>query len=193
MKITIGGVGLVAAMLGAVAAPANAEVSGPETTVNGVVSSTEITVDVMPDVSRNAAPMLCLRGHVQDVGWQGWTCDAGNGAAAGTAGQGRRLEAIQFVTYDSGGVTCALAHVQDVGWQGRDCRNDGQVGQIGTTGQGRRIEAIGLGNTGRTTCARAHVQNQGWQDPVCEPANVYAYVGTTGQGLQMEALIASIL
>jgi uncharacterized protein YjdB len=78
---------------------------------------------------------VCYRAHVQDIGWQGWSCD---GEIAGTTGQSLRLEALDIVRKD-GRTICANAHVQDIGWQGARC---GTSVSVGTTGRSLRMEAI---------------------------------------------------
>ena len=194
VKLAIGGAGLVAALLGAVAAPASAEASGPETTTNATAPTDGVTVDTLPEMSLSAVPVVCFRGHVQNVGWQGWNCDDdGDWAAAGTTGQGLRLEALQVVAYNTGGNTCVQAHVQDQGWRTQVCVADSRVAQVGTTGESRRIEALGFGSSSRSSCARAHVQNNGWMPSKCSAAGLVSVVGTTGQGLRMEAVTGTIL
>lgn len=86
--------------------------------------------------------------HKTLVGW------ASNGQAAGTAGYGYRLEALEVVLVPKGqpapGSTANAfynlngepsvqyrTHVQDIGWQ--NFVSDGQTS--GTTGQGKRLEA----------------------------------------------------
>lgn len=79
-------------------------------------------------------PVANIRGHVQNLGWLGWT-DAG---VVGTTGQSLRLEAIQ-VRGRFAPVWCQ-AHVQDLGWL--PPVRDGEV--CGTTGRALRLEAVRL-------------------------------------------------
>ena len=52
------------------------------------------------------------RVHLADIGWTDWFQ---GGEIAGTVGENRRLEAIEFLC---GKVIAAEGHVQDIGWQG---------------------------------------------------------------------------
>lgn len=166
VRLAIGTAGVVAALLGAVSAPANAEASGPE---------------------------LCFRGHVQDVGWQNWDCDTdGSRAFAGTVGQTRRLEALQVIARNTTGVTCVRAHVQDLGWGDQLCVADSFIAQVGTTGEKKQIEALSFGNSARTLCANAHVQDVGWTGNTCAQPGKDIVVGTTGRGLRLEAVDGTV-
>jgi uncharacterized protein YjdB len=84
---------------------------------------------------------VCLNGHVQTLGDQGWNCaDLANGqpAKAGTTGQGLRLEGVHIRTW-GGPTLCAQAYLQDTGWQQEQCGADIWVG---TSGKGIRMEAF---------------------------------------------------
>jgi uncharacterized protein YjdB len=176
VKAAVGTVGLVAALLGAVAAPANAEEPG------------------LPDVGVSADPLLCFQGHVQDIGWQDWNCNNdGDWAGAGSVRQNLRLETLRVVAYNTGGRTCTQAHLQDTGWQREQCMLDGEVAQVGTIGESRRIEAIAFNNMVRSSCAEAHVQNYGWMGAKCVGARQPNVVGTRGEGLRLEAVTGTIL
>lgn len=76
------------------------------------------------------------RGHVQDLGWQGW--QANDSTEVGTTGKGKRLEAVQVRSTIPGVHIECQAHVQGRGWLPRV--RDGQV--CGTTGKGLRLEAV---------------------------------------------------
>ncbi|MCP2245149.1 hypothetical protein [Lentzea aerocolonigenes] len=194
VKAALGTVGLVAALLGAVAAPANAEASGPARTVEEALRqaggiSEGIAADLPPEVVASANPSVCFSGHVQDIGWQPWECDdGGNLAYAGTEGQGLRLEALRVAPSGTGGVTCVQAHVQNVAWQKPVCVNDGRMAEIGTQAQSLRMEAFAFSSSTREVCAEAHMQNSGWLGEDCEPAGKTAVVGIVTLGLRMEAL-----
>ncbi|MBV9314291.1 MAG: hypothetical protein JO100_11280 [Pseudonocardia sp.] len=128
------------------------------------------------------SPRVCYRAHVENIGWQGWTCD---GSVAGTVGQSLRLEALEIRTDNSGGL-CAQAHVESVGWETEQCKGDGQVIGVGTAGQALRMEALHLRSiTARSVCASGHVQNVGWQGGQCARD---LGVGTAGQALSLEAV-----
>ncbi|MEV6716365.1 hypothetical protein AB0M48_30510 [Lentzea sp. NPDC051208] len=162
LKLVLGGFGLAAALLGALATPA---------------------------VAAEPPPVICFSGHVQDVGWQPWNCDNdGDPAFAGSTGQDRRLEALRVITYNTGGLTCVRAHVQDQGWSNQTCLPDGLEATVGTTGLNRRIEAVSLSHNTRGLCLEAHVQNVGWAGRACKSAGEENVVGTTGQGLRLEAV-----
>ncbi|MFI6098465.1 hypothetical protein ACIA8G_23165 [Lentzea sp. NPDC051213] len=196
MKLTIGAAGLIAALLSAVAAPATAADEPWDTPVSigDVVPETVGVGDAPPNLGSGADPVACFRGHVQDLGWQGWDCsDDGSWAFAGTTGQSRRLEAVEFFGRNTGAHTCMQAHVQNDGWQTTLCLGDGLVGRVGTIGQAKRIEAIRFGNTGRSSCAEAHVAGLGWMGYRCNDAGILTAVGTIGGSRQLEAVTGTIL
>src|SRR5262249_7648216 len=89
---------------------------------------------------------ICYAGYVQDIGWQGYVCD---GATAGTTGQSRRLEALDytFTAPDFFSLT-VQAHVHEIGWQDPVTTTNGAFGRVGTEGQSRAIEAIKMYLTG---------------------------------------------
>ncbi|MFD4641267.1 hypothetical protein ACFWN2_28425 [Lentzea sp. NPDC058436] len=187
----------MAALLGAGATTASAEVSGPATTVDEAVRqagiSDGVVADLPPEVAESATPSVCFSGHVQDVGWQPWMCDDdSNWAFAGTTGNGLRLEALRVAPSATGGVTCVQAHVQNQGWNPPKCVNDGRTAEIGTVGLGLRMEAMTFSSSTRTTCAEAHMQNYGWLGNVCEPAGKVTVVGIASLGLRMEAVEGKI-
>jgi hypothetical protein len=87
---------------------------------------------------------LCVTGHFQDQGWLlPLSCiTQGHQVTLGTAGSGRRLEALYFEVRQ--GTTtasriCATGHVQNVGWQYPPC---GQIVTVGTTARSLRLEAF---------------------------------------------------
>ena len=84
--------------------------------------------------------------HVEGYGWTEWRK---NGQVAGTTGESRRVEAINFRLVDvPDGEEVILfgnAHVQDLGWLGFV-----RAGEVcGTTGQSRRMEEIQFYMNGR--------------------------------------------
>lgn len=90
----------------------------------------------------SGAGVLCLAGHVQNIGDQGEICERYvNGvryaASAGTTGQSLRLEGVHVRS--KGAPICATAYVQDIGWQQERC---GQEVWVGTSGEGKRMEKI---------------------------------------------------
>ena len=133
-------------------------------------------------------PMLRLRAHLQDIGWQR---KVNTGQVAGTIGQARRMEAFILETPDSPVVANiqASAHVENIGWTGWS-----DTSNIGTTGRGLRMEAIQFRLTGELAAQydisyRAHVQNEGWQSWVTNGATA----GSTGQAKRVEAIQVRLL
>lgn len=114
--------------------------------------------------------------HVQEEGWQDMV---GDGATAGTTGQGLRLEALRFVFPGQE----ARGHVQDLGWQAWQA---GDSTQIGTIGKSKRLEAVQVSSTnpGAAIECQAYVQNIGWMPRVPDGQ----VCGTTGKGLRLEAV-----
>lgn len=202
MRTVISGAGLAAVLFGALAAPASAAPSQPDSNpsrainASGAVATPGKAVTDLPSrASLNAAePYWCFRGHVQNIGWQEWDCDNGpDGAAdAGTTGRDLRLEALQIIATGTTGLTCADAHVQNIGWQGQQCVEDGSVLEVGTIGQSLRVEAVFVGNTVLGTCAEGHVQFVGWQGQNCQEPGFGPVVGTVGKGLRLEAIRATL-
>ena len=126
---------------------------------------------------------IAYQGHVQAYGWMP---AVKNGAAAGTTGQSKRLEAIRFTNIPAGIELEAVAHVQTFGDKRYDVVTTDTI--IGTTGISKRLEAITLrckkNTTGKKLKYQAHVQTYGWQDAVSEGQ----MAGTKGQSKRMEAI-----
>ena len=117
--------------------------------------------------------------HVQGIGWT---------SAAGTKGQGLRLEAVK-VTQLQSKVICLKAHVSSIGWQAGQCTNGrGTSITIGTTGRGLAIEAIEVWRPGNSygVTATVHIQNIGDRTTGVSKGVGGFTVGTTGQGLRLE-------
>ena len=127
---------------------------------------------------------VSYRTHVQDVGWQGYVS---NGAASGTSGQSKRLEAINIkvgLQGISGGIEYRT-HVQDIGWQGW-VANDALSG---TSAQSKRLEAIQIRLTGDLADAfdvyyRVHAQDTGWMGWAKNGESA----GTAGYSRRLEAI-----
>jgi uncharacterized protein YjdB len=49
----------------------------------------------MEALTLSAVDTVCANAHVQDIGWQGWSC--GNSVTVGTTGQALRMEAIRII------------------------------------------------------------------------------------------------
>lgn len=146
-----------------------------------------------------AGNAVMVQGHVQDLGWQGWS----NGYC-GTTGKSKRLEAIRMRLsgqmandYD----IWYKVHVSDYGWL--DWAKNGAP--AGSVGESKAIEAVvvvltkkGESPAGATTRPfighedvigyQAHVSSIGWMTDVADGATA----GTTGRGLPMESLRASL-
>ena len=131
---------------------------------------------------------VVYRAHVQYIGWQDWVQD---GEVAGTSGEARRMEAVEFLLegpYD-GEIFCQ-AHVQNIGWQRLEGTSAGDDPALaGTSGEALRMEAFKFTLAGEVSSwydivYRAHVQGIGWQDWVRNGE----IAGTSGQSLRVEAL-----
>ena len=127
-------------------------------------------------------PRVSYRTHVQDVGWQDYVF---NGAASGTSGQSKRLEAIDIKLEGITGGIEYRTHVQDIGWQ--DFVADGALS--GTSGQSKRLEAIQIRLTGEAADLydvyyRVHAQNVGWMGWAKNGASA----GTAGYSYRLEAI-----
>ena len=115
-----------------------------------------------PFVDRSSEPpSVSYRAHVAGIGWQGAVSD---GAAAGTTGQGRALEALSGSVswYGHGSSSLEVrAHVSNVGWQGWTS------GAAGTTGRSLAVEALQLRLSGEAASSydvwyRVHCADYGW-------------------------------
>lgn len=148
-----------------------------EDAVGHTTSETITIVKEIPEVA------LRYRGHVQNIGWQGYV---ENGAVSGTTGQSLRLEALNIEVLNSTKLGIKYAtHVQDYGWQ--DPVMDGALS--GTTGKSLRGEAVTIELTGTDAGLydiyyQVHVQDFGWLGW----AKNGAPAGTTGRSLRMEAV-----
>ncbi len=130
---------------------------------------------------------LEYRVHIQDVGWSKWVSQ---GETAGTAGFGRRLEAMQIRVVPTTQLTLAptikaRAHVQDMGWLDWCSENS----LVGTSGLGRRMESINLSlenAPGMYLSGSVHVQNKGWIN--YSTITKDTVVGSSGEGLRIESI-----
>ena len=158
-------------------------------------SSDEINREV-PSVS-DMSYTVSYSMHVQDIGW---LQDVADGTAAGTAGSGKRAEAviIHILTEKNGAIETDdsafednslsityRAHVQDIGWQ--DWVSEGSMS--GTTGQSKRMEALEIQLTGTLAqdydvYYRAYVNTFGWMSW----AKNGETSGSTGFGKAIESL-----
>jgi uncharacterized protein YjdB len=146
---------------------------------------------------------IYYRAYVEGYGWLDW---AKNGATAGTAGQSKRLEAIQIMLVDkednygfvtscsyiemgknasnTKGLVNYMTHVQGYGDQKYVC--DGSIS--GTSGESKRLEAIRikLGDTGYSGGIkyRTHIQGIGWQSWKKDGQ----MSGTSGKSKRLEAI-----
>lgn len=116
---------------------------------------------------------LKYRAHVQTYGWQNYVSA---GEIAGTVGESKRLEAIQFTPESQ---ITAQGHVQKKG----DMKPVAPGGICGTTGKGLRLEAIKL-TAPYPIRYRVHVENIGWMDWVTNGT----WAGTKGKKLRIEAV-----
>lgn len=128
------------------------------------------------------ARTICYRSHVAGIGWEGnMVC---NGATSGLPGEGRAVEALNFVTMGMSGL-CARAHVATVGWQPWVCVKDNRTLSIGTTGQSLAIEAVEIQTQSGGVTADAYLTGIGWQGP---RFGARVTVGTTGESRPVEAV-----
>jgi uncharacterized protein YjdB len=169
-------------VVGGTASAAPAGPAAPAATVKAPALSPSAKLLMRRD--RNT---VCVNGHVQNIGWQGWRCSSNRRAAmVGTVGRSLRLEAVSISTNRTGGV-CAQGHVQNIGWQRTRCTSNNRVITVGTVGESLRLESVRL-STRTGICAQGHVQNIGWQNWRCSRRNGWVQVGTTDRSLSLEAL-----
>lgn len=119
---------------------------------------------------------MYYQAHVSGNGWQNPVRD---GQVAGTTGEGKAIEAIQFNPPKDLKMKVS-AHLSYVGWKDYDVPKKGAI--IGTTGESRPIEAIKI-EASVPLKYRVHVQNIGWMPWVSNGE----IAGTTGKSLQIEA------
>lgn len=131
------------------------------------------TLTLVGAPSAAASPVVWYSAHVQDAGWLDPVYD---GEVAGTTGQARRLEALQFTDPS----IIAQGHVQDIGWMPESST------RVGTTGKSLRLEAVRLSarTEGWKVTCQAHVQSIGWMPTVGDGQTC----GTTGRALRLEAV-----
>lgn len=129
---------------------------------------------VVPAAMASPSPGYFYRAHVATLGWLPPVWD---GATAGTTGQARQLEAVDFVWLGQR----SRAHVANLGW----LPELSGPGTIGTTGRGIQLEAIQVTSSipGQQVECQAHVANLGWLPRVGDGH----VCGTTGRGLRAEA------
>jgi|GEM_PF-1374044 len=132
---------------------------------------------------------LQYRVHIQDKGWTGWIS---SGNFAGTKGESKRVEAVQFrLTGD----LCAnydviyKAHIQGYG----DAQGWVKNGAVaGTLSQKKRVEQISVKIAKKDTASetpfvsyRTHIQDNGWEIKWKQDGEVS---GTTGESKRLEAI-----
>ena len=108
-------------------------------------------------------PSVCYRVHAQTYGWMKTVAD---GAAAGTQGESKRLEAlvIELKNAPYPGSIQYQSHIQSIGWEPA-WHNAGD--ESGTTGAAKRLEAVRIRLTDEMAehfdiYYRTHVQMLGW-------------------------------
>ena len=128
--------------------------------------------------------LVTYKTHVQTYGWQDWKKD---GETSGTAGESKRLEAIQMELVNPivDGAIEYRTHVQTYGWQ--DWKKDSETS--GTSGESKRLEAIQIRLSGEMekkydVYYRVHSQTYGWLGW----AKNGAPAGTTGLSKRLEAI-----
>ena len=125
------------------------------------------------------------RVHTQDYGW---LPEVHDGMVAGTTGQSRRIEAIQFTHLPDGLKLDVHAHVENRGDLAYDFIDNGSLPVIGTVGQGLRLEGFNIhilkNDTGKQLKYDGHVQDIGWTGE----RDAGTPCGTAGQSKRMEAV-----
>ena len=133
--------------------------------------------------------MVKTTAHVQDIGWQG---AVGEGAAAGTTGKGKALEAVRITLSGAPyeGDLRVRAHSAEIGWG-----NWVESGELaGTTGRALQLEAVKIELTGEMgerfdVVYRAHVADKGWLGWVSNGE----VAGTTGEARRVEAIEVKLI
>lgn len=133
------------------------------------------------DQSKVTGNPLRYKTHVQDIGWSDWQ---DSGEVAGTTGQGKKLEAIQFQATNGLDIEYRV-HIEEIGWQ--EWKKNGEV--AGTTGQFKRIEAIDI-KSNKMLEVQEHIQDIGWMP---KSAGKEIHIGTQGKALRLEAFKINVL
>ena len=121
-----------------------------------------------------APDTLKYRAYCQSYGWKDWQT---SGEIAGTTGEGKRLEAVQF---DAESKITAQAHCQSYG----DMPSTACPNICGTCAESKRMEAIKLDAPYKIRY-KAHIQGIGWTDFVTNGT----WCGPKGEGKRLEAII----
>lgn len=116
---------------------------------------------------------LKYRAYVQGVGYMPWQA---NGTTAGTTGQGKRMEALQFAV---GSKITAECHCQSYG----DMKPVYEGNIAGTVGESLRMESIKLDAPYKIKY-RVHQQGTGWTSWVTNGT----WCGVKGQSKRLEAI-----
>ena len=146
-------------------------------------------------------PTIAINAHVENIGWQN---QVSNWEAAGTTGQGLRMEAIKICLTGADAARYDVYYrvqVEKIGWMG--WAKNGNA--AGTQGYGCRMEAIQIilvdkgaeapssDGAAVSDAFRArtnnvsysvHVQHFGWQEDMKDGDTA----GTTGRSLRLEAI-----
>ncbi|MDX3687393.1 hydrogenase expression protein HypA [Streptomyces sp. AK04-4c] len=138
---------------------------------------------------------ICYRAFVGGSGWQAPVCD---GTMAGTAGQGKRITALNIAVWNVGG-SSANALLHDEGATNGNAKwapswtavvADGKNNYIGSSKQGAPFLtgfAMNVGKGG--VCHTAKMGNGGWGGQYCKGSRPeYMFVGTTDNKGWFEAV-----
>jgi uncharacterized protein YjdB len=145
---------------------------------------------LLPMIPKDPTPTpgpvdIMYRGYSQDIGWGPWQM---NFAVAGTEGQSRRLEAVEFqIASGPPGATIAYqVHLSGIGWE--DWRVNGQT--AGAAGQTIEAMNVVLQNVpgGNFLVVDTNATEWGWLGPV----RGGWIAGTVGQARRLEAFRAYV-
>ncbi|WP_069172854.1 hydrogenase expression protein HypA [Streptomyces griseus] len=138
---------------------------------------------------------ICYRAFVSGSGWQAPVCD---GTMAGTAGQGKRITALNIAVWNVGG-SSANAMLHDSGSTSGNAKwapswtaviEDGKNNYIGSSKPGAPFMTAFAMNVGKgSVCHTAKMNNGGWGPQYCKNSRPeFMFVGTTGNNNWFEAV-----
>ncbi|MFD8798519.1 hydrogenase expression protein HypA [Streptomyces atroolivaceus] len=167
--------------------PATVTAKAPSNTAAGALSS---LAEADPEGRH-----ICYRAFVSGSGWQAPVCD---GTMAGTAGQGKRITALNIAVWNVGG-SSANALLHDQGSTSGNAKwapswtalvADGKNNYIGSSKQGAPYMTGFAMNVGKgSVCHSARLRGGGWGPQYCKNSRPeYMFVGTTDNKSWFEAV-----
>jgi Protein kinase domain/Clostridial hydrophobic W len=133
---------------------------------------------------------VCYRAYVQGIGWQKPVCD---GAAAGTVGESRAIQALNIAVSGVHGMS-GNGYLQKDGWVTPwKIAANGINLYLGTAApRATHLAGFAVNVGSGTICANAHVHIEGWHGVSCDTPGSYIFAGTLTSSRWLEAVTLTV-